>query len=58
MGKRGGRARAESMTPERRTEIAKKGCRKALAKVAKLTKEFLFYPKSARLDAQSIGLRA
>ena len=28
MGKRGGKARAEKMTPERRSEIAKKGAEK------------------------------
>jgi hypothetical protein len=28
MGKRGGKARAENMTPERRTEIAKKAAAK------------------------------
>jgi hypothetical protein len=32
MGKRGGKARAENMTPERRTEIAKKAARKRWSK--------------------------
>ncbi len=33
MGKRGGKARAESMTPERRAEIAKKAAQKRWTKV-------------------------